>query len=75
MIAFVFLWNVVRKTLRDLCCMYSSSKAILKLSQSMRGHFVTLIEVSMHLITCNSGHVVYKERENEPKPSPPLPIS
>ena len=32
-------------------CLYSSSQAILKLSQSVRGHIVTVIEVSMHLIT------------------------
>ena len=55
MIAFVFLWNAVRKTLRDLCCLYFTSQAILKLSQSMRGHLATLIEVSTHLITCSSG--------------------
>ena len=39
-----------------LKCLYSSSQAILKPSQSVRGHFVTLIEVVMHLISCNPGH-------------------
>ena len=34
----------------------SSSQAILK-SSSVRGHFVTLIEVYMHRITCSAAHV------------------
>ena len=38
-------------------CLYSSSQAILKLSQSARGHFVTLTEIGIHLITCNPGHI------------------
>ena len=36
-------------------CLYSSSQAILKLSQSTTGHFVTLTESGMHLISCNPG--------------------
>ena len=38
-------------------CLYSSSQAILKLSQSASGHFVTLTESGMHLISCNPGHL------------------
>ena len=56
--AFVFLWCIVRRTLQELCCLYSSSQAIFKLSQSVRGHFVTLIEVGRHLITYNPGQTV-----------------
>ena len=39
--------SVVRikvRTLRDLYCLFTSSKTILKLSQWARGHFTTLIE-------------------------------
>ena len=34
-------------------CTYSTSQTIMKLSQSVRGHFVTLIETDTHLIACN----------------------
>ena len=44
---FVFLWRIVWKTFQDLHCQYSSSQAILKLSQIVRGHFVMLTEVSL----------------------------
>ena len=37
----------------NLKCLYSLSQAILKPIQSVRGHFVTLIEVVMRLIFCN----------------------
>ena len=39
--------SVVRikvRTPRDLYCLFTSSKMILKLSQRARGHFMTLIE-------------------------------
>ena len=52
----MFLWNIIRRKLHDLLCLYSSSQAILKLSQSARGHFMTLIESGVHYITCNPGH-------------------
>ena len=55
MTVFVLLWSIVRRTLHDIYCQYSSSQAILKLSQSARGHFVTLIESGVHLITGNPG--------------------
>ena len=37
---------------RTLCCLYALSQALLKLSQSARGHFVLLTAVSimMHVI-------------------------
>ena len=38
---------------------YSSSQAILKLSWSVKGHFVTLIKVRLDLITCSSEHVTF----------------
>ena len=53
MTGFVFLWSIVRRTLHDLYCQYSSSQTILKLSLSARGHLVTLIESGVHLIACN----------------------
>ena len=34
----------LRRTVRDLHCLYSSSQAILKLIQSVRTHFVTVTE-------------------------------
>ena len=52
----VFLWSITRRTLDDLPCLYSFSKVILKLSHSARGHFVTLIQRGLHLMTCNLGH-------------------
>ena len=52
------MWNIIRRTLHDLPCLYSSSQEILQLSQSAKGHFVTLIEVGLHLITCNPGHIL-----------------
>ena len=33
--------------LHDLCDLYSLSQGILKLSQSARGHFVTLVKVEL----------------------------
>ena len=52
------MWNIIRRTLHDLPCLYSSSQEILLLSQSAKGHFVTLIKVGLHLITCNPGHIL-----------------
>ena len=51
----VILWSIVRTTLRDLHCLNCSSQAITNSSQSTRGHFVTLVEVSEHLISCKPG--------------------
>ena len=57
---FFCLRSTVRETLHDLCSLYSSAKAILKLSQSARGHFVTLIDFRMHESTCSPGDI-YRE--------------
>ena len=40
-----------------LNCLYSLSQVILKLSQSVRGYSAMFIEVKMHVISCNSGHI------------------
>ena len=53
--AFVSKWSIVGRTHYDLYFLYFLSQGILKLTQSMRGHLVTLIEVGMHLISCNFG--------------------
>ena len=60
MTVFVILWSTISWTLHDFYCLYSLSQAILKLSLSARGHFVTLIENNMHLISCNPGVNVIK---------------
>ena len=49
-------WSIVRRTLHDLYFLYSSSQVILKGRQSVRGHFVTLIQISVHVTTCHPGH-------------------
>lgn len=53
-----FLGSIIKRVLYDLYSPYSLSEAILKLSQSVRGYFVTIIEVGMRLITCEPGHTV-----------------
>ena len=45
---FDFLRRKVSETRHELRCLYFLSKAILKLSQSVKGHFVTLIDDGMH---------------------------
>ena len=48
----------VWRTLRELCCLYFSPQIMQDLCQSERRHFVTLIEVNMHLIVCISGRLL-----------------
>ena len=50
---FVFSLSLVKRTLPDFLTfgLYASSQSVLKLSLNVRGHFVTLIEGSMSLIT------------------------
>ena len=36
-------------------CPYFSPEMMVTLSTRVRGHFVTLVEVCMHLIECNAG--------------------
>ena len=47
--------SIVKRTLRDCYCHYSSSQAILKFSQCVKGHFVMLKKIGKHIITCNPG--------------------
>ena len=49
----------VWRTLRELCCLYFSPQIMQDLCQSERRHFVTLIEVNMHLIACISGRLPF----------------
>ena len=49
------MWSIIRRRLHDLYFLYSSSQVILKGRQSVRGHFVTLIQISVHLTTCHPG--------------------
>ena len=49
----------VRRTLQELCCLYLSPQIMQDLCQSERRHFVTLIEVNMHLIVCISGRLPF----------------
>ena len=73
MIVFVFFArSIVNNTWLDLYFLYSSSQAILQLSQSVREHLVTLIDVSMHVYTCNAEHVWFSRVLNKVPLSPPL---
>ena len=45
--------NRVRRTLYDFHCPYFPPEVIVMLTRKARGHFVTLIEVGMHLLECN----------------------
>ena len=53
---YVSLRRRVRKTLYSLYCPYFLSEVMVKYTRKVRRHFVTLIEVGMHLITCTSVH-------------------
>lgn len=44
-------------------CGYFSSQVIFKLSQRVREHFAMLTEISLYLITCNSGHICREENQ------------
>ena len=48
---FASLRRRVRRTLFGLYCPYFSPNVMVNLTRRVRGHFVTLIEVSVHLIT------------------------
>lgn len=47
----------MRKKNYDLYCSYLSSEVMVKSVSKVRGHFVTLVEISMHLMECNPGHI------------------
>ena len=53
---YVSLRRRVRKTLYSLYCPYFLPEVMVKYTRKARRHFVTLIEVCMHLITCISVH-------------------
>ena len=55
--------GVVRRTLLNLYCLYSSTQAILKLSQTVSRDFVMLIEVGMHLFSGNNIAIVVQYNE------------
>ena len=40
----------------DLYTVYLLPEVMVKFTRRATGHFVTLIEISIHLITCISGH-------------------
>ena len=44
-------------TLCDINCLYSETQVMLKLARRARGHFMTLIEIRVHLIRCKPGHI------------------
>lgn len=56
MTVYVSLKRGVRKTLCDLYCPYLLPEVMVKLTRKAEGHSVMLIYVSMHAITCISGH-------------------
>ena len=51
----LFSMSSIWGTLCDVNCLYSETRVMLKLGRRSRGHFVTLIEIREHLITCISG--------------------
>ena len=57
-IVYVSLRRRVRRTLNDLYCPYFLPEVMVKFTRKTRGHFVMLIEISMHLIQCT----LYLER-------------
>ena len=54
---FASLRTRVRKKNYDLYCSYLSSEVMVKSVRGVRGHFVTLVEISMHLMECNPEHI------------------
>ena len=53
-------------TRHDLDCLRSSSQLTSMLSQSVRGHFVTVTEVGMHLLTYNPGRIYFHVTSRQP---------
>ena len=51
---------IVRRILYYLYLPYVSPEGMIKFARRATGHFVTLIEIAMHLITCISGHIWYR---------------
>ena len=60
MLCFFSLCSIFRTTfhgLHPLSSVFLTTSEILKLSQSARGHFVTLTKVGVHRITCNLARI------------------
>ena len=51
--------RTVRRTLNDLSCLYFSPEVTAKFTIRARKHFVTLVEIGLHLIECNPGHIFF----------------
>ena len=51
---------IVRRTLYNLYCPYFLPEVMVKFTRRATGHFMTLIEVGMHLIMCISGHIEFR---------------
>ena len=52
-----YLRSSIWVTLCDTNCLYSEKRVMLKLGRRERGHFVTLIEIPVHLIRVKPGHI------------------
>ena len=52
-----YLSSSIWGTLRYTNCQYSGKRVMLKLRRRAMKHFVTLIEICMHLIRVNPGHI------------------
>ena len=65
----VFLLSIVRTTLHDVYMFSSSSQAIYKLSQSAREHFLTFLQVEVHVISCIESWPYLSVREQITTPS------
>ena len=53
----LYLKSSIWGTLCDINCLYSETQVMLKLARRAKGHFMTLIEIPMHLIRCKPGHI------------------
>ena len=76
MIIFVSFWSIVNTTRLDLYFLYSSSQAMLQLSQSVREH---LFDVYWRQNVCNYlqylAYLVFKGGEKTNTLSSPAPVS
>ena len=59
--AFASLRSGVGRKYYDLHCPHFSPEVMVKLKRTLRGHFMTFIEVGMHLIGCNPGQLPREE--------------
>ena len=54
----LYLKSSIWGTFYDVNCLYSETLVMLKLRKKARGHFVSLMEMCMHLIRGNSRHIL-----------------